>query len=370
MVPRLAVNSRRSSGQSVVEFAIVVPVLLTALLMAVDFGRVYLGWINLTNVARIGANFAAANPDAWQGSGDAAVQLRYRQLMARDATGIDCTLPSTLPAPTFVDSSYAVGSRVQVNLTCSFSLLTPLISSLVGDGAGNVNVAANALFTIRFGSPDAAIVIGGGVPAPTPTTAPTPTSGPGATPTPAPTGSSGPTPTPGASTTPAPTATAGSVVVSFYGSPTSADGSGGGPPGSTDENLIVGISTLNITFHNTTTGTQGNCTWTFGDGGTSNACSETVTHSYTTRGTYSVTLLVDGQTVSRSNYVLVGCKVPSFSGVRKNDASGLWTGAGFDSDHITKLDGNGNYKIGYQSLVGGLVNPPGGCSGATVTVAP
>jgi PKD repeat protein len=125
-----------------------------------------------------------------------------------------------------------------------------------------------------------------------------------------------------------------------------------------------------VNFHNTTTGTQGNCTWTFGDGGTSNACSDTVVHTYTTRGTYSVSLVVDGQTVNRSNYVVVSCKVPSFSGVRKNDASGLWTGAGFASGNITKLDGSGNYKIGYQSLVGGLVYPPGGCSGATVTVGP
>ena len=360
MVPRPAVNSRNSSGQSLVEFAIVVPVLLAALLMAVDFGRVYLGWINLTNVARIGANFAAANPDAWRGSGNPAVQLRYRQLMARDATGIDCTLPSTLPQPTFVDSSYAVGSRVQVNLTCTFSLLTPLISSIVGDGAGNVNVAANSMFTIRYGSPDAAIVIGGDAPSPSPTTAPPPSAAPSAT----------PSPDPGASPTPTPGATAPPVVVSFYGVPTSADGSGGGPPGSTDENLIVGIPTLNITFYNNTTGTWGNCTWTWGDGQTSNSCSATVSHGYTTRGIYSVTLEVDGQTAGRSNYVLVGCKVPSFSGVRKNDASGLWTGAGFSSGNMTFLPGSGNYKIGYQSLVGGLVNPPGGCSGATVTVGP
>lgn len=365
-VPRLAVNSRKFAGQSLVEFAIVVPVLLTALLMAIDFGRVYLGWINLTNVARIGANFAATNPDAWQGSGDAAVQLRYRQLMARDATGIDCTLPSTLPAPTFVDSSYAVGSRVQVNLTCTFALLTPLISNLVGDGAGNINVAANAVFTIRFGSPDAG-VIGGNVPGPTPTASPTPTAGPSAEP------SSGPTPTPDPSGAPVATATP-SIVVSFYGTPTSADGSGGGPPGSTDENLIVGIPTLNITFQNTTSGTWGNCTWTWGDGQTSNSCSTTVSHGYTTRGTYSVTLLVDGVQATRSSYVLVGCKVPAFAGVRRNNAADTWAAAGFDRLNLTEMAGDPgkeqNYKIGYQSLVGGLVNPSGGCSGATITVGP
>lgn len=364
-------RSHRSSGQSLVEFAIVVPVLLAVLLMAVDFGRVYLGWVNLTNVARIGANFAAQNPDAWEGSGDATVQLRYRQLMARDAQGIDCTLPTTLPQPTFVDSSYAVGSRVQVNLTCTFQLLTPLISSVIGDGAGNVSVGSNAVFTIRFGSPDAA-VIGGNAPSPSPTSAPTPTAGPTQTPSPAPSATPDPGATldPGATPSPVPTASAAPLVVSFYGSPTSSDSSGGGPPGSTDENLIVGIQTLTITFYNTTTGTQGNCTWTFGDGGTSNACSGTVSHSYVSRGTYSVSLNVDGQTVSRSSYVLVACKVPAFAGVRVNDAGGIWVAAGFASNHFSALDGNGNYKIGFQSLVGGMVNPPGGCSGATVTVGP
>jgi hypothetical protein len=368
------VRAHNQSGQSLVEFAIVVPLLLTALLVAVDFGRVYLGWVNLTNVARIGANFAATNPDAWNGTGDAAVQLRYRQLMARDATGIDCTLPSTLPAPTFMDSSYSVGSRVQVNLTCNFSLLTPLISSIIGDGAGNVTVGANAIFTIRYGSPDAAIVIGGGVPAPTPTTAPTPSAPPAATPTPAPTGSADPGATPGASSTPT-TTSPPTVVVSFYGSPTSPDGSGGGPPGSVDENLIVGIPTLNVTFYNTTTGTNGQCTWDFGDGTReSRACSGSVSHSYTTRGLFSVTLDVDGWGAGRSNYVLVGCKVPAFAGVRRNEAANLWINAGFSSSNLTELPGDPgkeqNYKIGYQSLVGGLVNPSGGCSGAAVTVGP
>ena len=64
----------RTRGQSLVEFAIFIPVLASLLLMSVDVGRVYLGWVTLTNVARIGANFAAQNPTAWQGSGDATVR--------------------------------------------------------------------------------------------------------------------------------------------------------------------------------------------------------------------------------------------------------------------------------------------------------
>jgi len=351
----------RAVGQSLVEFAVFVPVLLLVLLMAVDFGRVYLGWVNLTNVARIGANFAAQNPDAWQGGGNAAVQTRYRQLMAFDAQEINCTLPTPLPAPTFVDSSYSVGSRVRVDLDCSFGLMTPFLTNIVGDGAGNVSVRSSATFTIRFGSLDIG-VIGGSVPGPTPSPTPVPTPSP--TPTVAPTATPpGMTPDP-ATPTPAPPA------ISFYGESTSTDASGGGPPGSVDENMIVGLPGLTVTFRNTTTGPQGNCTWAFGDSGTATSCGNTVSHTYNARGLYTVTLTVDGFSLARTNYVLVGCKVPAFSGVRLNAALGAWTTEGFSSSNFSSLPGSGNYKIGYQSLAGGLVNPPGGCDGAAVQVGP
>jgi PKD repeat protein len=124
-----------------------------------------------------------------------------------------------------------------------------------------------------------------------------------------------------------------------------------------------------VTFNNNSTGGQGNCLWTFGDGFSSNACSSQVTHTYSTRGTYSVTLTVETASLARSNYVLVSCQVPAFAGVRKNSASTVWSTAGF-STSMTFLSGTGNYKIGYQSLAGGLVNPLGGCSGATIQVGP
>ncbi len=69
--------------------------------------------------------------------------------------------------------------------------------------------------------------------------------------------------------------------------------------------------------------------------------------------------------------MLVGCQVPVLSGVRKNSARTIWSNAGFTLGNMTySWHGSSNYKIGYQSLVGGLVNPSGGCSGATITVGP
>lgn len=358
----------KSRGQSLVEFAIFVPVLALIMLVAVDLGRVYLGWVTLNNVTRIGANYAAQNPEAWSGSGNSTIQARYHELMLNDAQGVGCTLESPLPGPAFEDSSKAVGSSVSVDLSCDFALITPLLGNLIADEQGNVEVSASAAFAVRFGSFDSDVVFNGGywaTPTPSPTEAPTPT----AEPTPEPTPTPGPDATPGptSATTPEPTQTP--VVVRFYGSPTSADSSGGGPPGSDDESQIVGVPNLAVTFYNTTIGVQGLCAWDFGDGATANSCSNTVAHTYTARGTYTVTLTVNGQTLARPDYVLVTCKVPAFSGVRVNSASFAWTSAGFSSGNLTPMSGNGNYKIGYQSLAGGLVNPPGGC-GASIQVGP
>jgi hypothetical protein len=340
-----------------------VPVITVVMLLAVDLGRVYFAVVNLTNVARIGANYAAQNPEAWEGTGNATVKSRYQQLMRNDATGIDCTLPATLPAPAFEESTpftYSLGSALSVELECRFQLVSPFLFGLVGDGSGGLTVRTASSFNIRAGSVSG-VAVGGNIPTPTPTI--TPTAPPTPTPAPDPT----PTATPDPSAGPTPTPTAAPPVVTFYGDPLSVDSYGGGPPGSTDESLIVGIPGLNIAFWNTTAG--GNCEWTVGDGNSSTSCGY-LTQTYNTRGWYSVTLTVDGGSLTRTNYVLVGCKVPAFAGVRKNSALVIWTNAGFNAGNFTTLPGSGNYKIGYQSLAGGLLNPPGGCSGATIQVGP
>ncbi|MGZ8813666.1 MAG: hypothetical protein ACXWZI_06690, partial [Mycobacterium sp.] len=296
----------------------------------------------------------------------------YQRLMGNDSNGIDCTLPNLLPAPSFPDAApntYVVGSRVTVNLSCSFRLLTPLLSNLIGDGAGNVPVTADTTFIIRTSWAGTGAIGGNNpTPSPSPTPSPTPSPSPTAAPTPTPSGSA-----------PSPTITPVPPIVTFYGSPNGVDSYGGGSdPTSPDYNQVVGIPGLYVTFYNTTPGTPGNCLWVFCDGATSNACSNQVTHTYsgTTRTTYGVSLTVDGGSLTRTSYVLISCKVPSFSGVRQNSASGMWTnasspaGGGFAAGNINFLPGSGNYKITFQSLAGGLVNPPGGCSGATITVGP
>ncbi len=54
---------RRERGQSLVETAIVFPILLLLLAAVVDFGRAFDAYIVLTNAAREGARWGAVNPE-------------------------------------------------------------------------------------------------------------------------------------------------------------------------------------------------------------------------------------------------------------------------------------------------------------------
>ena len=175
-------HSPVSRGQSLVEFALLLPLLALLLVMALDFGRVFFGWVALTNMTRVGANFAGQHPNAWDLPDNATKQAdraAYELRMEQDAESINCVLPSPLPAPIFTDSNgngqHDVGELVTVRLTCGFNLLTPLGSAMVGHP---LEIGAQAVFPIRAGA------ING---VPIQTAVPTGTPGATATATPAPT---------------------------------------------------------------------------------------------------------------------------------------------------------------------------------------
>jgi PKD repeat protein len=56
---------------------------------------------------------------------------------------------------------------------------------------------------------------------------------------------------------------------------------------------LSGVAPLTVNFSNLSTGEVSSCTWTFGDGDSSNECNDP-SHTYLTAGVYSVSLAVDG----------------------------------------------------------------------------
>lgn len=183
-------------GQSLTEFALTLPVVLLLVLFGLDFGRVFLGWVTLTNAVREAANFAAMNPSAWGSEPNFAIQAEYARLVTTETADANCTMPVPLPDPTF-PSGTTLGSPADVSITCHFSLITPVISNILGNA---IAVTASSAYPVRSGIIE-------GVPTPSPSPTPTPTPAPTPTPTAGPSATPGPTPAPTPTPSAAPTAT-------------------------------------------------------------------------------------------------------------------------------------------------------------------
>lgn len=130
-----------------VEFAITMPMALLMVLFGLDFGRVFLGWVSLHQAAREAANYAAMNPEAWTSPFNVAVQTEYARLVETEASSINCTLVTPVPAPSF-PSGTSIGAPAKVELLCQFDLITPFIGILTGNP---IPVSASSAFPVRSG---------------------------------------------------------------------------------------------------------------------------------------------------------------------------------------------------------------------------
>jgi PKD repeat protein len=394
----------RTRGQSLVEFALVLPIIMMLTLTALDFGRVYLGYINLQNMARIAANFAANNPTAWTVSADPVVQAnhiqaqtKYQKEILADASASNCNLPvvagtQTAPIPTFTDAdgdgTPEIGDVATVGVSCTFGVITPVISNIVG---GSVQVSAASKFPVKsgmtaamgaavIGTPPNAAFTGNAVAAPSSLSGTTPftvvfrdTSGGN------PTAwewkfNDGSLPLIVSAQDPLNHVFdhAGTFIVTMkasniWGSTTTSMGITVVDPSTVDFTVSPssGNAPLPVTFTSTSGPGGTNYAWTFGvgQGSASGASMTSASHTYNAAGTYSVTLTVTFPSgpVQATKSVTVGaaqCLVPKLSGVKWNNAQSTWSAAGFGG-LVSKAPGapNGNFTITSQSLTFNTTQP-------------
>ncbi|MBI5856230.1 MAG: PKD domain-containing protein [Sphingobacteriales bacterium] len=97
-----------------------------------------------------------------------------------------------------------------------------------------------------------------------------------------------------------------------------------------DRTAACKIATINFTATNINIANLTNYAWDFGDGGTGNSASPTISHNYTASGTYSVTLTttdINGCTdvVTRTNYIRINGAIANFSATNVGGCAGLTT---------------------------------------------
>jgi hypothetical protein len=208
----------RLRGQSLVELALIAPILILIIVVILDLGRIFTTWVAVTNSAREAAywgsqSIAGSIPDA-----------SIRSVAAAEGSGA-----RILADATHVAVAYPSPDLILVTVRSPFQPVAPGVGGLWAGGAPWIS--ARAAFPVPLATPTALpITPSTPIPSSTPTATPTPTSPATSTPTgtvlPTNTTSAGPSPTPSATGLPTATrtltATPAIVLVNSAGAAVSA----------------------------------------------------------------------------------------------------------------------------------------------------
>ncbi|MFD4703908.1 TadE/TadG family type IV pilus assembly protein [Gottfriedia sp. NPDC058432] len=113
---------KSEKGQSLVEFALVLPLLVMLLLGIVDFGRIFHVYLTLDHAGREAARTASIGKD----------DDTIRSVAVTDATSIKLT-KENVKIDFDPSNTRTSGSKVKITITYPVSFLTPVISQIVGD---------------------------------------------------------------------------------------------------------------------------------------------------------------------------------------------------------------------------------------------
>jgi Flp pilus assembly protein TadG len=124
-------------GQSLVEVAIAMPLLLLILMGILDLGRAYFTYIALSDAAAEGAAYAAIHPE------------NTAQIIARAADNTN-GLVVLEPEMVSVDcSTFTAGSPITVSVAFDYQLLTPIVGTLIPEGS--ITMRATVVQSIMSG---------------------------------------------------------------------------------------------------------------------------------------------------------------------------------------------------------------------------
>jgi Flp pilus assembly protein TadG len=139
----------RRLGQSLVEFALVLPVLLFLVVIAIDFGRLFFSSVQIHNAAREAANYAASAPTDTAGiSGRATAEANVQSQQGEGSLTITTTCADSLGTTIACNAASAgagPGNTVTVNVDEPFTFLTLRIAAFFNN---NLHITASATATV------------------------------------------------------------------------------------------------------------------------------------------------------------------------------------------------------------------------------
>ena len=130
----------RRRGQALVEFALIVPILLFILVIAIDFGRLFYLNIGIINGAREGAAYGADHPL----SPPTEITTRVRQELGLSPADPSVTVTRTCSLTCVSIPAVSPPNTIKITASTTFSFLTPFINTFFG-GALPMSAASTAV---------------------------------------------------------------------------------------------------------------------------------------------------------------------------------------------------------------------------------
>ncbi|CRK81535.1 TadE/TadG family type IV pilus assembly protein [Neobacillus massiliamazoniensis] len=109
---------KSEKGQSLVEFALLLPVLVLLLFGIIDFGRIFHAYLTIDHAGREAARTASIGKDT----------TTIKNTAVSDASSIRLTADQVGVTPGTLSS----GSNVTITITYPINFLTPVIGNIVG----------------------------------------------------------------------------------------------------------------------------------------------------------------------------------------------------------------------------------------------
>lgn len=125
-------HRRKSRGQSLVELAVALPILLLLMLGTLDLGRMFFDYIEMRNAVREGAAYAARYPTDSAGA------------QSRVTSHGSFVASATVGAPSFSGNCTTAGGTGTVTMTATKTFNPITTSFLSGFGLGSVTLSASA----------------------------------------------------------------------------------------------------------------------------------------------------------------------------------------------------------------------------------
>ena len=110
--------AEKHPGQSLIELALILPVLMFILVGIVDFGRVFNAYIIITNAAREGARYGAMHPTDEDG---------IKDYVINEAVGSGINIGADDVEVGFPNGTLDPGNPIRVTVTYDFPLITEFL---------------------------------------------------------------------------------------------------------------------------------------------------------------------------------------------------------------------------------------------------